>query len=405
MRPLEEQRETLRSNALEVIPSAEFDQRLEESVEARRPLRVKLGVDPTAKDVTLGWTVVLRKLRQFQDMGHTAVLIVGDLTAQVGDPSGKSETRKPLSAEEANAHSEAVLGQFAAVLSHERLEIHRNSEWLAGMGMADVLRLTSHYTVARMLERHEFQKRFESGTPITMMEFLYPLLQGFDSVAIDADVELGGTDQTFNCLVGRTLQERYGKRPQIVLTMPLLVGTDGVRVMGQSLGNYIGIRESPDDMFGKIMSLPDQVMTDYYRLVTDVPAFRVGEIEEALASGKLHAAEAKRQLGWELIRMYHGERAADEARRRFDLIHKERKIPADAGDFTIGSELVNEGQVWLPRLLVALGFVSTNSQGRRLLSQSGVRVDGEAVTTEQLPLGDLKGHVIQVGRRNFARLI
>ncbi|HYR62192.1 MAG TPA: tyrosine--tRNA ligase, partial [Actinomycetota bacterium] len=286
MVPFDDQLRILRAGAAEVIPDAEFDLRLQESVETGRPLRVKLGLDPTAGHVTLGWTVVLRKLRQFQDLGHTAVLIIGDFTAQVGDPSGKSETRKPQPAEAVRGFAEALLDQFRLVLDTDHLEIRYNSEWLSSMDMQRILQVTSHYTVARMLERDDFAKRYASGSPISIVEFLYPLMQGYDSVQVAADVELGGTDQTFNLLVGRDLQERMGgQRPQIALTLPLLEGTDGVQKMSQSLGNYIGITEAPDDMFGKLMSIPDALMLKYFRLATDLSPWQVDEIEEALTLG------------------------------------------------------------------------------------------------------------------------
>jgi tyrosyl-tRNA synthetase len=404
MSNFEEQRRVLLSNIAEVIPAEEFDERLRASIESGRPLRVKLGLDPGARHVTLGWTVPLRKLRQFQDMGHTAVLIVGDFTARVGDPSGKSETRKPLSVEEVEANAKAVLDQFGLVLSTENLEVRRNSEWLESMNMADVLKLTSHYTVARMLERDDFAKRFKAGTPISMMEFLYPLLQGYDSVAIESDIELGGTDQTFNNLVGRVLQERYGQRGQMVLTMPLLIGTDGARVMGQSFRNYIGVTEPPDEMFGKIMSLVDEAMKDYYRLATDLSLSQVEQIEEGLDSGRLHPAEAKRRLAKEIVRMYHGEGKAEAAQERFDLVHREREIPEDVPEFAVEPSLIDGGNVWLPRLLVAAGLASSNSDGRRKIEQGGVQLDGEPVSSEEASASELGGRVLQVGRRHFVRL-
>jgi tyrosyl-tRNA synthetase len=405
MTTFEEQRRVLLANTAEVIPSEEFDERLRESIESRKPLRVKLGLDPGAKHVTLGWTVVLRKLRQFQDFGHTAVLIVGDLTARVGDPSGKSETRKPLSVEEVEANAQAVLDQFGLVLSEENLEIRRNSEWLESMNMADVLKLTSHYTVARMLERDDFAKRYKAGIPISMMEFLYPLLQGSDSVAVQSDIELGGTDQTFNNLMGRVLQERYGQRGQMVMTMPLLIGTDGVRVMGQSCHNYIGVTEPPEEIFGKVMSLPDETMMDYYRLVTDLSLSQVEQIEKGLDKGRLHPAEAKRRLAKELVRMYHGEAAAEAAQERFDLVHKEHGVPEEVPGFELDPTLVDQGKVWLPRLLASAGLASSNSDGRRLIEQGGVQLDGEAVRTEELEAEGLHGRVLQVGRRRFVRLL
>lgn len=407
----EDQLRILRSGAAEVIPDAQFDLLLRESLDAGKPLRVKLGLDPTAGHVHLGWTVVLRKLRQFQDLGHKAVLIIGSFTAQVGDPSGKSETRKPLSAEQVREYAEALLDQFRLVLDmrEEVLELRWNSEWLAAMRMDDVLRLTSQYTVARMLERDDFAKRHAEGRPISLVEFLYPLMQGYDSVVVGADIELGGTDQTFNLLVGRDLQERIGHgRPQAVLTMPLLEGTDGVQKMSQSLGNYIGITEPADEMFGKLMRIPDALMAKYYRLVTDLSPWQVDEIEATLSVGELHPAEAKRRLAWEVVRMYHGEAAADEARAHFDRIHKDRQLPLAGGMDTakLTSECVKaDDTVWLPKLLVALGLAGSNGEARRLVAQRGVRVDGVVVAGEDIAAKELRGRVLQVGRRKFVHLV
>ena len=405
MPSFEEQRRVLLSNIAEIIPAEEFDERLRASIDSGRPLRVKLGLDPGARHVTLGWTVPLRKLRQFQDFGHTAVLIVGDFTARVGDPSGKSESRKPLSVEEVGANAKAVLDQFGLVLSNENLEIRRNSEWLEPMNMADVLKLTSHYTVARMLERDDFAKRYKAGTPISMMEFLYPLLQGYDSVAVESDIELGGTDQTFNNLVGRVLQERYGQRGQMVLTMPLLIGTDGAQKMSQSLGNYVGVTESPDDMFGKVMSLQDGTMYDYYRLATDLSLSHLEQIKEGLDSGKLPAVAAKRRLAKEFVRMYHGEAEAEAAQGRFDLVHRDRGVPEDVPEFAVDPSLIDGGKVWLPRLLVSAGLAASTSEGKRLIQGGGVQLDGEPVSSEEAAAAELGGRVLQRGRRSFIRLL
>ena len=410
MVPFEDQLRILRSGVAEVIPDADFDLRLKESVEDGRPLRVKLGLDPTAGHVTLGWTVVLRKLRQFQDLGHTAVLIIGDFTAQVGDPSGKSETRRPLSAATVQANADALLNQFRLVLDMDKVELHCNSEWLGEMDMQRILEVTSQYTVAAMLKRDDFAKRYTAGSPISIVEFLYPLMQGYDSVMVDADVELGGTDQTFNLLVGRDLQERIGggQRRQIALTLPLLEGTDGVQKMSQSLGNYIGITEPPDEMFGKTMSIPDHLMVKYFRLVTDLSPWQVDEVESALETGKLHPAEAKRRLAWELVRMYHGNTPADDARRSFDRIHRDRKLPGtgEIQDRSIPDALIGlDGGVWLPKVMVAVGLAGSTSEARRLITQHGVRLDGEPVAGEELAADRLRGRVLQVGRRNFVRLV
>ena len=404
MHTFEEQREVLRRGVASVIPAHGLRERLRESASSGRPLRVKLGLDPTAAHVTLGWTVVLRKLRQFQDLGHTAVLIVGDFTARVGDPSGRSETRKPLTADQVEDYTSKVLEQFRLVLSPERLEIRRNSEWLAGMDMTAVLGLTARYTVARMLERNDFAKRQAAGVPISVVEFLYPLMQGYDSVMVDADIELGGTDQTFNLLVGRDLQERYGKRPQVALTMPLLVGLDGEKKMSQSLGNYVGITEPPGEMFGKLMSLPDRLMADYFRLTTDLRGPEVDAITAAIEDGTLHPAQAKRRLAGEVVRMYHGAEAAAEARATFDRVHRDRALPEDVAEFEVPDDLVQDGTVWLPRLLATAGLAASNGEARRLIAQGGVRLDNEPVDAEELPAGAVRGRVLQVGRRRFVRL-
>ena len=379
-----------------VVPEAELATRLGEG----RPLRVKLGLDPTAPSVTLGWAVVLRKLRHFQEMGHTAVLIVGDFTAQVGDPSGKSETRKRLSAEEVGGYSEAVLSEFRKVLLPDQLEVRYNSEWLSTMDMAEVLELTSKITVAQMLERDDFRKRYEGQQPISVMEFMYPLLQGMDSVAIEADVELGGADQLWNLMVGRNLQERYGKRPQIALTMPLLIGTDGEQKMSQSLDNYIGVSEPPDQMFGKVMSIPDGLMGQYFSLATEVPRPEVEELLAGLADGRLHPAKVKRRLGREIVTLYWDAEAARGAEEDFDRLFKEGLIPEDVPE----AGLPDEDPVYLPALLASIGLVKSNSEGRRMLDQGAVKLDGVRVVEETHPRSRLAGGVLQVGKRRFVRL-
>ncbi|MBI2238680.1 MAG: tyrosine--tRNA ligase [Actinobacteria bacterium] len=393
----------LLSGAAEVVPRDGLAQKLA----LGRALRVKLGLDPTAAEVTLGWAVVLRKLRQFQDAGHTAVLIVGDFTARVGDPSGRSETRPRLERDEVRAYADRLLEQFDKVLSSERLEVRYNSEWLEGMDMEAVLRLTASYTVARMLERDDFAKRYAEGRPISVMEFLYPLLQGMDSVAVRADVELGGTDQKFNLLVGRELQRDYGQEPQVALTMPLLEGLDGVQKMSQSLGNYVGIAEPAGDMFGKLMSIPDGLIARYLRLCTDLDPEEVDRMEAGLADGSLHPGEQKRLMAREVVDLYHGPEAGAAAEARFDVVHREREIPDDIGEAEIPPGIEREGgMIWLPRLLTALGLASSNAEARRLIEQGGVKLDGEAVADGEAEFRrqDLEGRVVQVGRRKFLRL-
>jgi len=400
----------LQSGAAEIAPEGGLAQKLA----LGRPLRVKLGVDPTAPTVTLCWAVVLRKLRQFQDAGHQAVLIVGDFTARVGDPSGRSFTRPTLSKEEVDAFAERVLSQFWKVIDRDRVELRRNSEWLETLGVEDVLRLTASTTVARMLERDDFATRFATGKPISLTEFLYPLLQGADSVAVEADVELGGTDQLFNLLVGRELQRDAGKDPQIALTMPLLQGLDGVQKMSQSLGNYVGVDEPPEDMFGKLMSIPDQLIAKYELLCTDLGPDDNARVSAGLAEGSLHPNEEKRRMARTIVDLYHRPGAGEAAERRFDLIHKEHGIPEDPPDVRVPMSVFRkeEDGIWsvhVPALLEAMGLVSSRSEARRLQAQGGVRMDGQAQQSEDLPSegeppGAISVSVWQVGRRRFARL-
>jgi tyrosyl-tRNA synthetase len=391
---------TLTGGAAAVVPEGDLAQRLA----LGRPLRVKLGLDPTAQHVTLGWAVVLRKLRQFQDAGHVAVLIVGDFTARVGDPSGTSETRPRLAKEVVDGFADRLLEQFQLILSEERLEIRRNSEWLEPLGMEDVLRLTASTTVARMLERDDFHDRFTSGTPISVMEFLYPLLQGYDSVAVEADVELGGSDQLFNLLVGRDLQRDHGQEPQVALTMPLLEGLDGVQKMSQSLGNYVAITDPPDEMFGKLMSVPDSVIGRYVRLCTDLDG---DDVERRLADGTADPNAEKRRMARTVVDLFHGGGVGPAAEARFDRVHKEGLLPENVPDVPIPDGAVHDETVWLPRLLVAVGQASSNAEARRRIEQAGVRLDGDVVTDPayERPRAEYVGRVLSVGKRWFGRLV
>ncbi|HET7929191.1 MAG TPA: tyrosine--tRNA ligase [Actinomycetota bacterium] len=395
---------SLLSGSAEVVPA----EGLERKLGLGRPLRVKLGLDPTAPVVTLGWAVVLRKLRQFQEAGHTAVLIVGDFTAQVGDPSGKTETRQRLSEEEVRGHAERLLGQFWKILDPAQTEVRYNAEWLAPMGMEAILRLTASTTVARMLERDDFAKRYAEGRPISIMEFLYPLLQGMDSVAIEADVELGGRDQTFNLLVGRDLQRAYGQEPQVTLTTPLLVGTDGVQKMSQSLGNYVGITDPPEEMFGKLARVPDELIPTYRLLALDFfrDPTQAERIEKGLADGSLDAWSEKRRLAREVVDLYHGDGAGAAAEEGFDRVHREHELPDQIPDVAIASGLIVEGRVYLPGLMNELDLADSNSQARSLIEQGGVRLDGKRVPGDalELPVAELRGRVLQVGRRKFVKL-
>jgi len=400
---IDEQVRILTAGTVDVISEAELRQKLASG----RPLRAKLGIDPTSSDIHLGFAVVLRKLRQFQDLGHVAVLIIGDFTAQVGDPSGKSATRPRLTRDEVEAHAATYLEQVVKVLDPESLEVRRNGEWLATMGIEDVLRLASRATVAQMLERDDFSKRYAGGKPISVMEFLYPLLQGWDSVMVEADVELGGTDQLFNNLMGRNLQRDEGQEAQVVITTPLLEGLDGVQKMSKSLGNYVGIDEAPAEMFGKLMSVPDALMPRYFELTTGWHPDRVDETVRSLGDGSLHPNEAKRLLARTVIDLYHGEGAGASAEAEFDRVFKAHDAPADVADFRLPPELVEEGTVWLPRLLAAAGLVSSNKEGRRKIEQGGVRIDGVQMSDPEARLTpeQLGGTVVQVGRRAWARIV
>lgn len=374
---------------------------LAEKLELGRPLRVKLGMDPTAPAVTLGWAVVLRKLRHFQELGHTAVLIVGDFTAQVGDPSGKSETRKRLSREEVLGYAESVLAGFRRVLLPEPLEIRYNSEWLASFDMFQLLELTSKATVAQMLERGDFAKRYEENTPISTMEFMYPLLQGYDSVAVEADVELGGSDQLWNLMMGRTIQERYGMAAQVAMTMPLLLGTDGVNKMSQSLGNYVAVDDPPDEMFGKVMSISDEMMEQWFTLAADTSEDEVVAIMSRLADGSAHPNATKRDLARRIVTLYRGEQAAREAEAAFDLIHKHKKVPDDVSEFA----LPDSGVVSLPSIIRDAGLATSGGEARRLIQQGAVKIEGERLSDFDVDRSVLAGQVLQVGKRRFVRLI
>ncbi|HSI79018.1 MAG TPA: tyrosine--tRNA ligase [Solirubrobacterales bacterium] len=377
----------LAAGAVDVLPEGLLARQLA----GDRPLRVKFGVDPTSPDIHLGHCVVLTKLRAFQDAGHTVVLIIGDFTARVGDPSGRDTTRPVLRAEEVAANARTYQEQAFAVLDRDRTEMRRNSEWLA-MDSEGLFDLVRRFTVARLLERDDFKRRMDSGEPISILELLYPVLQGYDSVAVRADVELGATDQRFNLLFARDVQESFGMRPQSVMTMPILVGIDGSRKMSKSYGNYVGVTDPPEEMFGKLMSIPDAVMGDYYLLLLGEPL-----------DGGRHPAAAKRELARRLTDRFHGTGAGAAAEQRFDHVHVRREVPDDAKRVEVSPG--QNGDVHLPALLAdELGI--SRGEARRLIKQGGVRIDGEVLAPEtlDLPLGELRGRVLQVGKRRFLRV-
>ncbi len=358
-----EEYEELLLGAVDVLPEGDLLARLARARVEKRPLRVKLGVDPTAPDIHFGHTVVLRKLAQFQSFGHTAVLIIGDFTGKVGDPSGRSKTRPTLNDDILRANATTYVEQAAKVLDMDRVELTRNADWLGRLRMDEVLRLTSAVTVARMLERDDFSKRYQTNEPISMLEFMYPLLQGYDSVSVKADIELGGTDQKFNLLMGRTIMEAYGLPAQSIMTLPLLVGTDGEQKMSKSYGNYVGVSESPDEMFGKVMSIPDSAMLTYWRLLTGAKKVELQDIEHRLCAGEYHPASAKRDLAETLVTLYHSAEAAEQARARFDKVFKDKDDPEEIIIVAVPPEAVKEGRIWVPRLLTALGLAGLQRRG------------------------------------------
>jgi len=372
-----------------------------EQLERGTPLRVKLGIDPTAPDVTLGWAVVFDLLRRFQEMGHTAVLILGDFTAQVGDPTDKTATRRRLSVDEVNGYIEAFLPTVESLLLPERLEIRRNSEWLGAMDMADVLEMTAQVTVSRLMDREDFAKRYRENEPISLIEFMYPLLQGTDSVAIEADVEIGGNDQLLNLFMGRDLQERAGQAGQSVATVPLLVGTDGVHKMSQSIGNYISVRDSASEMFGKTMSIPDDLMPQWFRLAAGSTRSEVDAVSRGLVDGSLHPGETKRRLSRAVVERFHGQDAGHAAEAAFNTMFRAKGIPEDIPSFA----LPDTDPVWLPGLISDAGMAKSNSEARRLLSQGAVKIDGTRVEGETVGRDSVADRVLQVGKRRFVKLI
>lgn len=395
---IKEQMAVIERGVAELLPREELVKKLERSLNRNQPLIIKLGLDPTAPDIHLGHTVVLNKLRQFQELGHEVHLIIGDYTGRIGDPSGKSETRKQLTEAEIQYNAKTYQEQIFKVLDPQRTIIHFNSEWLAPMNLADILNLTAKYTVARMLERDDFEKRYKNGLPIGVHEFLYPLMQGYDSVALKADVELGGTDQKFNLLVGRQLMREYGQEAQIALMMPILEGTDGVQKMSKSLGNYIGVNEDPNEMFGKTMSITDELICRYFELLTAISNEEIIAIKDDMASGKLNPRDAKIRLAVELISRYHSPAAAQQAKDRFISVFSKNQIPDDIPELAW-----DETEVFLPRFLPEHGLAESGGDARRSLKAGAVKIDGEKFGEETLVLR--KGMVIQVGKRKFVKIV
>jgi tyrosyl-tRNA synthetase len=391
----------IKYGAVEIIPEDELVKKIERSIKTGKPLKVKLGCDPTKPDLHLGHSVVLRKLRHFQELGHIAVLIIGDFTAMIGDPSGRSKTRPQLSFEETRINGQTYFEQAKKILLPERVEIRYNSEWLGKMTFEDVIRLASKYTVARMLERDDFSKRYKSGEPISIHELLYPLAQAMDSVAIEADVELGGTDQKFNLLVGRDIQREFGQEPQVIITMPLLIGTDGVEKMSKSLDNYIAFNDPPFEMYGKTMSIPDELIYDYFLLTTDLSPTEIENIKKQLNDPSVNPRDLKRRLAWELVRMYHGVEEANKAQEEFDKIFVRKEIPEELEEFEIEQ---GDGKIRIVELLVQTGLANSKSEAKRLIQLGGVSIDGVKINDIDATVGLDKSFVIKVGKRKFLKI-
>lgn len=395
----QEQVRQIKHGVADLINEQDLVKKIEKSIKENKPLVVKLGLDPTAPDIHLGHTVPLRKLRLFQEFGHQVVIVIGGFTARIGDPTGKSVTRPPLTKEEVLKNAETYKTQIFKVLDPEKTIVRDNSEWLESMNFADVLRLASFYTVARMMERDDFSKRFKEGRPIGVHEFMYPLMQGHDSVALHADVEFGGTDQTFNLLMGRHLQELEGQEPQVVITMPLLEGLDGIQKMSKSLGNYIGIDEEPKEMYGKAMSIPDELMMRYFMLVTDMSIEEQEDMAKRLESGELHPRDAKMQLARTIVRLYHGEEAALEAEEEFKRVFQQRAMPTDIPEYAMDAPTE---PIFVPQFCTDAGLTASNGEARRSIKAGAFKVNGEKYTEENLKLED--GMIVQVGKRKFVKI-
>jgi tyrosyl-tRNA synthetase len=419
-KPVEEQLAHIKKGVAEIIPEETLKASLEKSLKTGKPLRVYLGVDPTAPDLHLGHTVVLRKLKHFQDLGHTAVFLIGDFSAMIGDPTGVSETRPPLTREQVDANAKTYLEQVFKILDREKTEVRYNSEWLTKMSAEDVVRLCSHYRLARMLEREDFNSRLEKGQPISVHELLYPLLTAYDAVSLKSDVELGATEQKFNLLVHREIQREYGLPGQAILTMPILVGLDGQRKMSKSLGNYVGITELPNEMFGKLMSIPDDLMWSYYELLTDRAPKEIASLQKEVSSGKLHPMEAKMQLAEEVISDFHGESAARKAAEHFQRVFRDREAPEQMrmkrisgglytehrSDGRVVQHVISGSRKW-SQVLAYLGEIESVSEAERIIKHGGLEIDGQVVAdpTAKLDAEKAATYDLRVGKKKFLRII
>ncbi|NHN28486.1 tyrosine--tRNA ligase [Paenibacillus agricola] len=403
-REVERQLAWIRRGVVEIVPEDELKYKIMGSVVSGKPLKVKLGLDPSAPDIHIGHTVVLHKLRQFQELGHQVQLIIGDFTGRIGDPTGKSETRKQLTEEDVKRNAETYQKQIYKILDAEKTQLYYNSEWLSPLTFADVVGLSAKVTVARMMERDDFSKRYTTGQAIHIHEFFYPLMQGYDSVALKSDIELGGTDQKFNLLMGRTLQKEYGVDTQVTIMTPLLEGLDGVNKMSKSLGNYIGIDEEPTQIYGKAMSIPDSLMAKYYELATSMSNEDLKQLQEGLSTGAVHPRDAKMQLARTFVNMYHGEQAANEAQQHFVTVFQQRALPDDIEEFVLSQEELEGGVIGIVKLLVVFKLAASNSEARRSIQQGGVKINEQKIEDLNAELTPQDGDIVQVGKRKFAKI-
>ncbi|MBM7631856.1 tyrosine--tRNA ligase [Geomicrobium sediminis] len=397
---VDRQVEDLMRGIVEIVPKEAFRDKIAKSVVTGKPLNIKLGMDPSAPDVHIGHTVVLHKLRQFQEYGHHVQMLIGDFTGRIGDPSGKSETRKVLTSEQVATNAQTYVEQYGKIIDMDKATLYYNSEWLSKLNFEDVIQLSGNLTVARMLEREDFNNRYKNNLPISIHEFFYPLMQGYDSVAMDTDIEVGGTDQTFNLMMGRQLQDAYGKEKQVALTLPLIEGLDGVRKMSKSLNNYIGIDEEPNEIFGKSMSIPDELMIKYYKLATDIPLEEVEALEKGLADGSVHPRDAKQNLGKHFVEMYHGKEAAEEAQRYFQTVFTKRALPEDLPVV----KWEKDREISLIDLLVELNMMPSKGEARRMIKNGGVKINEEKQEDIQTTITVEDEMIVQVGKRKFAKL-
>ena len=402
-KPIEEQLAYLKKGVSEIVPEAELRAKLEKSLKTGKPLRVKLGVDPTAPDIHLGHTVVIRKLKHFQEMGHTAVFLIGDFTAMVGDPTGQSETRPPLSKEQVNANAETYLEQVFRILDRSKTEVRFNSEWLDKLSSYDIVRLCAKYRVARMLEREDFRTRLSNQQPVSVHEFLYPLLVAYDSVVLEADVELGATEQKFNLLIGREIQREFSQEQQVAVMMPILVGLDGQRKMSKSLGNYVGITEAPEEMFGKMMSIPDELMWSYYELVTDRTPQQIAALKQEVVRGTLHPMDAKMRLAEEVVSGFQGDEAARKAAENFQRVFRDRQAPVEAPIHRVSMGSAKKLAVFL----VELNLSSSRSEAERLIKQRGVEIDGVSVedVRKEIDFSKPAQFLLRAGKKKFLQIV